>query len=104
MSGFGSNGLDTILKSRGIRNIALGGFSTEGCVFATLLSAYDLGYHVYAVKDAMASDQGQYADLTLRINYPRYSPFSTTTNFCKWSNDIRQGKTSPFLSVLSPGG
>lgn len=73
VSGFGGNGLDTILKSRGIRNVALGGFSTDGCVYATLLSAYDLGYHVYAVKDAMVSNHTQLADLLLTDGYPRYS-------------------------------
>jgi len=92
VSGFGSNGLDTILKSRGIRNIALGGFSTEGCVFATLLSAYDLGYHVYAVKDAMASDQGQYADLTLRINYPKYSRVLDHKEFLQMVEGYEAGK------------
>ena len=73
VSGFGGNGLDTILKSRGIKNVALGGFSTDGCVYATLLSAYDLGYHVYAVKDAMTSDHTQLADLLLTDSYPKYS-------------------------------
>ena len=73
VSGFGGNALDAILKSRGIRNVALGGFSTDGCVYATLLSAYDLGYRVYAVKDAMASDQAQFSELVLRQSYPKYS-------------------------------
>jgi ureidoacrylate peracid hydrolase len=73
VSGFGGNGLDTILKSRGIKNVALGGFSTDGCVYATLISAYDLGYHVYAVKDAMTSNHTQLADLLLTDSYPKYS-------------------------------
>jgi len=73
VSGFGGNGLDTILKSRGIRNIALGGFSTDGCVYATLIAAYDLGYRVYAIKDAMTSNATQLADLLLQQSYPRYS-------------------------------
>ena len=73
VSGFGGNGLDTILKSRGIRNVVLGGFSTDGCVYATLISAYDLGYHVYAVKDAMTSNNTGIADLLLTDSYPKYS-------------------------------
>ena len=73
VSGFGGNGLDTILKSRGIKNVALGGFSTDGCVYATLISGYDLGYHVYAVKDAMTSNHTQLADLLLTDSYPKYS-------------------------------
>ena len=73
VSGFGGNGLDTILKSRGIKNVALGGFSTDGCVYATLISAYDLGYRVYALKDAMTSNATQLADLLLKESYPKYS-------------------------------
>ena len=73
VSGFGGNGLDTILKSRGIKNIALGGFSTNGCVYATLISAFDRGYHVYALRDAMTSTATELADLLLRRSYPRYS-------------------------------
>lgn len=73
VSGFGGNGLDTILKWRGIKNIALGGFSTDGCVYATLLSAYDLGYHVYALQDAMATAATELGDMLLRRSYPKYS-------------------------------
>ena len=73
VSGFGGNGLDTILKSRGIKNIALGGFSTDGCVYGTLISAFDLGYHVYALRDAMASTQTELANLLLNESYPKYS-------------------------------
>ena len=73
VSGFGGNGLDTILKSRGIKNIALGGFSTDGCVYGTLISAFDLGYHVYALRDAMTSNQIDLADLLLKESYPKYS-------------------------------
>ncbi len=73
VSGFDGNALDYILKSRGIKNIALGGFSTDGCVYATLISAFDLGFHVYAVKDAMASNQIQLSDLLLKESYPKYS-------------------------------
>ena len=73
VSGFGGNGLESILRSRGIKNVALGGFSTDGCVYATLLSAYDLGFHVYALKDAMVSDQAQLGQILLTASYPKYS-------------------------------
>ncbi len=73
VSGFVGNSLDYILKSRGIKNVALGGFSTEGCVYATLLSAYDLGYHVYALRDAVASNRIQLSELLLQESYPKYS-------------------------------
>jgi ureidoacrylate peracid hydrolase len=52
MSGFGGTALDFILKSRGIRNVAVGGFTADVCVYATLLGGYDLGYRMYAITDA----------------------------------------------------
>jgi ureidoacrylate peracid hydrolase len=73
VSGFGGNGLDTILRSRGIKSIALGGFSTDGCVYGTLISAFDLGYHVYALRDAMASTATELSNLLLQQSYPKYS-------------------------------
>jgi ureidoacrylate peracid hydrolase len=54
-SAFGGTGLNEILRSRGIRNIAVAGFTTDVCNYATVTSGYDLGYHVYALKDSMAA-------------------------------------------------
>ena len=93
VSAFGANALDYTLRSRGIKNIALGGFSTDGCVYATVLSAFDLGYHVYAVKDAMASDQGQFADLTLKLAYPKYSQVTGYKEFLQMVESFNAGKT-----------
>lgn len=73
VSGFGNNGLDTILRSRGIRNIAVAGFSTEGCVYATMLDGFDLGYRVFALTDVMASNRTVLAPLMLQDRYPQYS-------------------------------
>jgi ureidoacrylate peracid hydrolase len=90
VSGFGGNGLDTILRSRGIRNIALGGFSTDGCVYATLISAFDLGYHVYALKDAMASNATQLADMLLQQSYPKYSRVLGHQEFLRMVEDYKK--------------
>src|SRR5439155_10035 len=46
VSGFGGTGLNDILRSKGIRNVAVGGFTTDVCVYATVLSAYDSGYRL----------------------------------------------------------
>src|SRR5882724_11384431 len=53
-SAFGGTGLNEILRSRGIKNIAVAGFTIDVCNYATVTSGYDLGYHVYALKDSMA--------------------------------------------------
>jgi ureidoacrylate peracid hydrolase len=55
MSGFGGNSLDFILKSRGIRNVAVGGFTADMCVYATLLEGFDRGYRMYAITDAVVA-------------------------------------------------
>ncbi len=92
VSGFSGNALDYILKSRGIRNVALGGFSTEGCVYATLLSAYDLGYHVYAVKDVLASNRAQLSELLFKESYPKYSRVTTSKDFLQMFEGIKAAK------------
>ena len=81
VSGFGGNNLDYILRARGIKNIGLGGFSSDGCVYATMLSAFDLGYHVYALKDAMASNLTQLEELLFKESYPKYSRLTTYKDF-----------------------
>ena len=73
VNGFGNNGLDTILRNRGLKNIGLGGFSTEGCVYATMLAGYDLGYRIFAIKDAMSSTREDLSRLMLEDRYPQYS-------------------------------
>jgi ureidoacrylate peracid hydrolase len=83
VSGFGNNGLDYILKSRGIRNVALGGFSTEGCVYATMLSGYDLGYRIFALTDVMATNRPELTALMLKDRFPQYSRLMTHDDFLK---------------------
>ena len=92
VSGFGGNALDYILKSRGIKNVALGGFSTDGCVYGTLIAAFDLGYHVYALQDAMASNNTQLSQLLLRQSYPKYSRVIGYQEFLKMAEGYQAGK------------
>src|SRR5205807_1384223 len=75
-SGFGGNGLDAILRGRGIKNVAVGGFTADVCVYATVLSAFDLGYHVYAVKDAIAPFYGELSEpwSSVEFTYPAAEP------------------------------
>ena len=62
---FGGTGLNEILRSRGIKNVAVGGFTTDVCVYATVTNAYDLGYHVYALREAMAGYFGEQSEQML---------------------------------------
>jgi nicotinamidase-related amidase len=72
-SGFGGTGLNEILRSKGIRNVAVGGFTTDVCVYATVLSAYDLGYRVYALREAMAGFYPEMSEDMLKNVYPFWS-------------------------------
>lgn len=92
VSGFSGNSLHYILQQLGIRNVALGGFTTDGCVYATLLSAYDLGYHVYALKDAMVSHEAELAALLLRKSYPKYSRVLSSEEFLQMITAFQAGK------------
>ena len=55
LDAFGSTNLDFILRSRGIRNVVLGGFLTNCCVESTMRSAYEKGFNVVTLKDCTAA-------------------------------------------------
>ena len=82
-SGFQSNGLDYILKNRGIRNVAVMGYNTDICVYATVLSAHDLGYRTYALKDLMISFRPEFANQMLEFVYPYWSRVVGSEDFLK---------------------
>src|SRR5439155_14242554 len=52
---FASTNLDFILRSKGIRNVAIGGFLTNCCVESTMRSAYENGFDVYTLTDCVAA-------------------------------------------------
>src|ERR1700721_3941041 len=51
LDAFPSTNLDFILRSKGIRTVALGGFLTNCCVESTMRSAYERGFDVVTLKD-----------------------------------------------------
>jgi nicotinamidase-related amidase len=72
-SGFGGTGLNEILRSKGIKNVAAAGFTSDVCVYATVLSAYDLGFHVYALREGMVGFFDPMADQMVNSVYPMWS-------------------------------
>jgi ureidoacrylate peracid hydrolase len=72
-SAFGGTGLDQVLRSRGIKNIAVAGFTTDVCDYATVTNGYDLGYHVYALKDAMVGYFPEQSEMMIKNTYPMWS-------------------------------
>ncbi len=78
---FGGTGLDQVLRSKGIKNVAVAGFTTDVCVYATVTSAYDLGYHVYALRDAMAGYFPEQSEQMLKNTYPMWSKVISNDEF-----------------------
>jgi nicotinamidase-related amidase len=72
-SGFGGTGLSEILRSKGIKNVAVAGFTSDVCVYATVLSAYDLGFHVYALREGMVGFFDAMAEQMVNSVYPMWS-------------------------------
>ena len=93
MSAFGGNALDYILKSRGIRNVAVGGFTADVCVYATLLGGYDLGYRMYAMTDAVVSGDAALTKEMVRFLYPYVSRPMPSGEFLAMFSP-REGKTA----------
>jgi ureidoacrylate peracid hydrolase len=73
LCGFSSTNLDFILRSRGISNIALGGFLTNCCVESTMRSGYDKGYNVVTLKDCTSALGEEEQRFAVEKNYPMFS-------------------------------
>ena len=80
-SAFGGTGLNEILRSRGIKNIAVAGFTTDVCDYATVTNGYDLGYHVYALKDSMAGWTQPLSEMMLKSVYSLWSKVLSNDDF-----------------------
>ena len=70
---FASTNLDFILRSKGIRTIALGGFLTNCCVESTMRSGYENGYQVITLSDCVAATSPEEHDNAITYDYPMFS-------------------------------
>jgi ureidoacrylate peracid hydrolase len=82
-SGFGGTGLNEILRAKGIKNVAVAGFTSDVCVYATVLSAYDLGFHVYALREGMVGFFDGMSDQMVNFVYPMWSQVIDNNEFEK---------------------
>ena len=73
LDGFASTNLDFVLRSRGITNIALGGFLTNCCVESTMRTGYEKGYNVVTLKDCTAALSEEEQQSAVEKNYPMFS-------------------------------
>jgi nicotinamidase-related amidase len=75
--------LDDYLRSRGVTQIVLVGISTSAGVESTARSAYDLGYNIVLVVDAMTDRDAEAHRLTIEKVFPRLGETDNTENVLK---------------------
>jgi nicotinamidase-related amidase len=70
---FASTNLDFILRSKGIKTVAIGGFLTNCCVESTMRSAYEKGFDVVTLTDCVAATSQAEHDNAIQYDYPMFS-------------------------------
>jgi ureidoacrylate peracid hydrolase len=78
---FASTNLDFILRSKGIKTIALGGFLTNCCVESTMRSGYENGYQVITLRDCVAATSQEEHDNALKYDFPMFSQPMSSSDF-----------------------
>lgn len=81
LDAFGSTNLDFILRSKGIKTVALAGFLTNCCVESTMRTAYERGYNVLTLTDAVAATSVEEGESSVKFNYPMFSTPTTSGEF-----------------------
>jgi nicotinamidase-related amidase len=79
--------LDEYLRQRGVTQIFLAGLSTSVGVESTARSAYDLGYNIVTVVDAMTDRNIDAHNHSIGRVFPRLSETVTTDSVLKILND-----------------
>ena len=78
---FASTNLDFILRSKGIKRVALGGFLTNCCVESTMRSAYEKGFDVVTLTDCVAATSEEEHANAIQYDYPMFSKPMTSEEF-----------------------
>ncbi len=81
LSGFVNTELHAILTSNGVKNVAIAGFLSNVCVEGTARSAYDLGYRVQVIHDAVAASSQANQEYVEREIYPHLGGSVTVDQF-----------------------
>lgn len=83
LCGFHSTNLDFLLRQNGIKNVVLGGFLTNCCVESSMRSAYELGYHVYTLKDCCAATSLEGQEAAFKHTFGMFSVPTTSAEIMK---------------------
>ncbi|MFT5833460.1 MAG: ureidoacrylate peracid hydrolase [Cognaticolwellia sp.] len=81
LCGFHSTNLGFILRSKGIKNIAIGGFLTNCCVESTMRTAYENGYNVVTLTDCCAGLSIEEHNNAIEKDFPMFSQPMTSHDF-----------------------
>ncbi|MCG2802298.1 MAG: cysteine hydrolase [Cellulomonas sp.] len=81
LDAFGSTNLDFILRSKGITTVALAGFLTNCCVESTMRSAYEKGFEVITLTDAVGATSAAEHENAIAYDYPMFSKPTTVDTF-----------------------
>ena len=81
MSGFTNTQLHEILKKHEIKNVAVAGFLGNVCVEGTARSAYDLGYRVQVIDNAVATTSRANQEYVEGEIYPLLGGSTTVDQF-----------------------
>jgi len=81
LDAFASTNLDFILRSKGIQTVVLAGFLTNCCVESTMRSAYERGYEVITLTDAVAATSQPEHDNAIAYDYPMFSKPMTVAEY-----------------------
>lgn len=81
LDAFGSTNLDFILRSKGVRTVVLAGFLTNCCVESTMRSAYERGYEVLTLTDAVGATSSAEHQNAVAYDYPMFSKPTTTDEY-----------------------
>ncbi len=78
---FASTNLDFILRSRGIKTLAVAGFLTNCCVESTARTGYEKGFHIVALSDCAATLSDEEQRFTFQKNLPMFARILTHKEF-----------------------
>ncbi len=83
LDAFASTNLDFILRSKGIKTVALCGFLTNCCVESTMRSAYEKGFEVLTLTDCVGATSGAEHENAITFDYPMFSKPTTAAEFAQ---------------------
>ena len=98
LDAFGSTNLDFILRSKGISTVVLAGFLTNCCVESTMRSAYEKGFEVITLTDAVAATSAAEHDNAIAYDYPM---FSKPTTVDEWVASLSGAATADTSRVYA---